>query len=522
MSLAELRYLEGEQEPIALFPGPLVIGRDSSCDRVIAHEKVSKRHVEIWRDGEHRWYVRDLGSSNGTLVDRKRISGPTELTSGATLHVGAVGFSFLTAREPVDRVKPVRMAPRSARTRGPANQAGEAGDESERSDDTRVATRVRTPLPRRNELARLAWGLVVVMICIYAGLQAWRFYGPNSASTLEERAATPSGDASHAGSPGALGREGEQTAVTPAPGAADSNSLVARDAGGTSSDDVASDVDAIAEPDLASDTSEFARRSTAIRSTDMDFRSATRADDDPDPRATPAGEASTGPAGSQGHAEPERLAEPPADTPDVVHRETPPAPEPPKERTPAIDPVLDALDRNDFGELARHLLKTPDSIHRPRIVALLGSAPIVSLARNGLLGEAGEAQLEPILARAYPRRCTPEDALALAQLPFATAVVRRELRTRFEHDYQTGLGRKVGKWRLGPHPKQVGIELKSIDDGKESGKVLCGVEGKTPWIAPEDVPEEGLTDDEIWQMTVAPLLAKLTEALLEDSRKVSP
>jgi hypothetical protein len=46
----------------------LRMGRDPECDLVIAHPSVSRAHAEIYhRDG--RWWLRDLGSKNGTFVD---------------------------------------------------------------------------------------------------------------------------------------------------------------------------------------------------------------------------------------------------------------------------------------------------------------------------------------------------------------------------------------------------------------------------------------------------------------------
>jgi hypothetical protein len=46
----------------------LLIGRDAGCDVVLAHATVSRRHIGLhFRDGH--WILRDLGSTNGTLVN---------------------------------------------------------------------------------------------------------------------------------------------------------------------------------------------------------------------------------------------------------------------------------------------------------------------------------------------------------------------------------------------------------------------------------------------------------------------
>jgi hypothetical protein len=54
---------------------------------------VSGEHAEITfvRD---RWWVRDLGSTNGTLVNEVRIDGPTPLRSGDIVQFGRVSGRF--------------------------------------------------------------------------------------------------------------------------------------------------------------------------------------------------------------------------------------------------------------------------------------------------------------------------------------------------------------------------------------------------------------------------------------------
>ncbi len=64
------------------------IGRSEDCDLVLAHDgTVSRRHAELVREGE-RLFIEDLGSTHGTFVDGQRISGRTEVRSGAIIRVG--------------------------------------------------------------------------------------------------------------------------------------------------------------------------------------------------------------------------------------------------------------------------------------------------------------------------------------------------------------------------------------------------------------------------------------------------
>jgi len=69
----------------ALYPGPggnpvtrtfrdrFVVGRASDCDICLPSDGVSRRHCEIFHDGND-WWVRDLDSSNGTFVDGRQTS----------------------------------------------------------------------------------------------------------------------------------------------------------------------------------------------------------------------------------------------------------------------------------------------------------------------------------------------------------------------------------------------------------------------------------------------------------------
>lgn len=70
--------------------GMTTVGRSSSCDFVIRNETVSRQHAEIHIQGKTAT-VRDLGSSNGTLVNGLRINS-SPLLVGQHLQFGQVGF----------------------------------------------------------------------------------------------------------------------------------------------------------------------------------------------------------------------------------------------------------------------------------------------------------------------------------------------------------------------------------------------------------------------------------------------
>jgi pSer/pThr/pTyr-binding forkhead associated (FHA) protein len=50
-----------------------LIGRGKHCDLIINSGKVSREHAAITREG-NVWFIEDLGSSNGTWFDKRRIS----------------------------------------------------------------------------------------------------------------------------------------------------------------------------------------------------------------------------------------------------------------------------------------------------------------------------------------------------------------------------------------------------------------------------------------------------------------
>ncbi|MGG5821525.1 PP2C family protein-serine/threonine phosphatase [Falsiroseomonas sp. HW251] len=74
---------------------PLRIGRVEGNDLVLASSEVSRHHCSlVLQDG--RAMVTDLGSTNGTLVDGRRIEGPTPLGHGTRLRVGPFSLTYLT------------------------------------------------------------------------------------------------------------------------------------------------------------------------------------------------------------------------------------------------------------------------------------------------------------------------------------------------------------------------------------------------------------------------------------------
>ncbi len=67
--------------------GSLVIGRASVADLRLQHPSVSRRHCQVRRAGED-FYVKDLGSQNGTFVNKQRIATEVKVKPGDSIALG--------------------------------------------------------------------------------------------------------------------------------------------------------------------------------------------------------------------------------------------------------------------------------------------------------------------------------------------------------------------------------------------------------------------------------------------------
>ncbi|MBU0616582.1 MAG: FHA domain-containing protein [Planctomycetes bacterium] len=118
MDVVLVMFKDDEQREFPLTSKKAILGRRPDCDLRIPTRDVSRRHCEIG-PGEKRseLIVRDLGSSNGTFVNDKRIA-ETKLNPGDRLTVGPVTFVVRINGEPAD-IKPQHAAPKLEETEEP-------------------------------------------------------------------------------------------------------------------------------------------------------------------------------------------------------------------------------------------------------------------------------------------------------------------------------------------------------------------------------------------------------------------
>jgi len=72
-----------------LEPGEYIVGRYPSNDIVLPDPFISRRHARVfYRDGE--WFIEDLDSTNGTIVNNENIKGkgPRRISDGDEIIIG--------------------------------------------------------------------------------------------------------------------------------------------------------------------------------------------------------------------------------------------------------------------------------------------------------------------------------------------------------------------------------------------------------------------------------------------------
>jgi len=80
--------------PLEIPPGGRVaIGRGKDCELVLFTDSASRRHAEVYPEGAD-FYVRDLGSKNGTFLNGERLERAQPLRPGDRIGVGSCAITF--------------------------------------------------------------------------------------------------------------------------------------------------------------------------------------------------------------------------------------------------------------------------------------------------------------------------------------------------------------------------------------------------------------------------------------------
>jgi hypothetical protein len=79
------------------------IGRDAACTVVMADERVSNKHLQIWFDEPlSAFRVKDLRSTNGTLLNDQKLTLDSLLRDGDELSIGNSRLRFTVHDEPTE------------------------------------------------------------------------------------------------------------------------------------------------------------------------------------------------------------------------------------------------------------------------------------------------------------------------------------------------------------------------------------------------------------------------------------
>jgi pSer/pThr/pTyr-binding forkhead associated (FHA) protein len=73
---------------VALGTQQITLGRAHDSTIVLDDDFASSRHARLYPDSSGSWVVEDLGSTNGTYLDRTKISSPTPVPAGVPIRIG--------------------------------------------------------------------------------------------------------------------------------------------------------------------------------------------------------------------------------------------------------------------------------------------------------------------------------------------------------------------------------------------------------------------------------------------------
>ncbi|MEU0050138.1 FHA domain-containing protein [Streptomyces sp. NPDC006309] len=79
---------------VALQGQTITLGRAHDSTIVLDDDYASSRHARIYPDQNGQWIIEDLGSTNGTYLDRSRLTTPTPIPLGAPIRIGKTAIEL--------------------------------------------------------------------------------------------------------------------------------------------------------------------------------------------------------------------------------------------------------------------------------------------------------------------------------------------------------------------------------------------------------------------------------------------
>ncbi len=519
----ELRFRNAALPKIELFPGPLVLGRSTEADRVVAHEKVSKRHAKIWRD-ETGWYIEDQGSSNGTQVNGLDARSAQIMRHGAIISFGsleAVFFDPAKAKKEQDKANSMDPAPAitqasTSRTpqqssRGSATRPSQSSPSARtgRSEDSAQAEPARQRPPARSRArssnnASMLMGLFVVLICVGIGAVVFKNLENNKGSSDNSSAKQSGTNASQASNANSAqdgdgnldepkkdwkkryGAEGRIGAKEEAEGEAKSSAL---------------------QKNLKR-LDDIKNTGLGLSSDDLKDSEANRIERIENPKRTNHSRMNTNSSGSHSNGS--------SNTERTGARRVP---------QPKLDPFEQAKKTGDADSLWLIYSEDPKSERAKEIQAIFESSPVLLLERDGLLPQSAENILNKEFRKLFPLIGSLDLESDMHSKSWKIHWYKHRLRMRFIHDFSIALGTRHDKVRLAPHPIRIELQyFTPLPSNRTKAKILHPQQrkteallfkskAKTPSISEKKLGESGLTEEEIWQLTLDELLNKFLKKL---------
>jgi hypothetical protein len=100
---------------VALGAAQYVLGSREDCDIVLPNPErtVSRQHAMLRRDGAGHWSIIDNASTNGTLVNGRRITGSCNLQNGDSIVIGGNALTLDAPRVAIYQAPPPVAPPQS-------------------------------------------------------------------------------------------------------------------------------------------------------------------------------------------------------------------------------------------------------------------------------------------------------------------------------------------------------------------------------------------------------------------------
>ncbi|MBN2561631.1 MAG: SpoIIE family protein phosphatase [Phycisphaerae bacterium] len=99
MPRLEICYRDRRKAVVEVAKSEVIIGRDAACDIPLEDSITSRYHARLYRDEREQYWLEDLHSKNGTLINKKPIT-TSRVHSGDRISIGACCLTLTTESAP--------------------------------------------------------------------------------------------------------------------------------------------------------------------------------------------------------------------------------------------------------------------------------------------------------------------------------------------------------------------------------------------------------------------------------------